>query len=202
MISAEHSDGCIEHVRKSVGAMILKERSALDIGVVKHLLGALRALGVKIPSDEEFLEFQTTTIGTMLYLPNGMDAEKRLFAAIHGLEHVSQFQKGEYEGDGGIKDGMEMAFLYLANGQARARLEQRANRAAWEVAHIALKKPLPKIEEACSFLEVGYLLSEDDKKLSRELAAQWLTEVRYGIADTVAGRSGIDYLKSVGVASG
>jgi len=189
MITAEQSDLYLEHVRKSVGGSLLQEKSALDIGFVKHMLNTLRALGVKIPSDEEFLEFQTTAIGPMLYLPSGLGPEKRLLAGVHGFEHVSQFQRGEYEDDAGIPEGFAMAFLYLSNGQARVRLEQRANRAAWEVAHIGLKKSLPTVEEVCGIFETGYFLSDDDKKLSKELALQWLTEVRYDIADTAAGRA-------------
>jgi hypothetical protein len=201
MISSENSDACLEHVRKIVGATILREKSLIDIGFVKHFLAVLRSLGVAIPSDEEFLELQTTTIGPMLYIPDGLPAERRLFVGIHGLEHASQFHKGEYEDKVGIREGLAMAFLYFTQGQARVRLEQRANRAAWEVLHIGLGVRLPTTEEACSFLETGYVLSENDRKLSKELAAQWLTEVKYNIADTTAGRAGIEFLKSAGIAT-
>lgn len=199
MITEQQSNDYVESLRLKMRGTLLRQDSPLDVGLIKSILDTLRSLGVKMPTDEEFLRVATTALGPLVYLPNGLTAEGRILAGTHALEHVDQFHWGEYHGAAGIRPGFDMAWLYLMTGQGRVRLEQRANRAMWEVAHIGLKKPLPTVDEACAFLESGYLLSEDDKKLSHELAASWLTEVGYGIADTAAGQEGIEYIRSSGL---
>lgn len=189
----------LDILARKTGGKLVKKQSAFEMEMIAKVFDLIRKAGVSVPSEEDFLNRYATTLGPLVYLPDGWDPMTRLLVGTHEFEHVAQWNHGEFESDLGIPGRLDFAWLYLTNGEARVRLEQRANRAYWEVAHIGLGLPLPEVSEACRFLEAGYALSGSDLELSKMLATTWLNEVRYQLVDTEAGAAGIDALRSVGI---
>ncbi len=185
-----------------VGGRLINRESSYEMGLIARLFDFLHELGMPLPTREEFLNGFATTLGPMVYMPSSWDPETKLLTLVHEAEHVRQWATGEFEDEEGIAGHFDMAFLYLTNGQARVRLEERAARAAGEFQHamVSSGRPrLPSIEEATRFLEASYALGPDDLQFAKDLATHWLTEVGYGLYDTTAGIEAIAIAKQQGI---
>lgn len=185
-----------------MGGRLVNRESAFEMNLVGQLFDFLHGVGFPLPTREEFLSNFATTLGPMVYIPSSWDPQTKLITLVHEAEHVRQWATGEFEDEAGIDGHFDMAFLYLFNGQARVRLEERAARAAGEFIHartLSGKPRLQSIDEATRFLEASYALGADDIQFSRDLAAHWLTEVNHGFYDTTAGRAAIEIAEQMGI---
>jgi len=179
---------------------VLDKAHAVEMQIVANVLDTVRLVaGASLPDAQTFMRDYATTIGPLVYLPDGWDAKTRIDVGTHEFEHVNQFWRGEYGGVGGFSAGPSFAYLYLMDEEVRVRAEQRAMRAQWEVRRVVFGEELPHPSTFATILEGGYALSDKGLKLARDLAEIWTTEVHYGRIDTAAGETAIRVLTAAGL---
>lgn len=179
---------------------VMSKTGAVEMEYVAKILDTIRIItGKPLPDAKTFMENCATTILVAVYMPDKWDPQTKIEIGTHEFTHVDQLWNGEFDGDEGFGSGFNFAYLYLADEQARIRAEQRAFRSQWEVAHLALGKPLPHPKDMATILEGGYALSPESLKLAEDLAEVWITEVHYGKVDTDTGAYAINLLKTLGV---
>lgn len=179
---------------------VLDKTHAVEMQIVANVLDTVRiATGGALPDAQTFMKDYATTIGPLVYLPEGWDPRTMIDVATHEFEHVNQFWRGEFGGSGGFGGGASFAYLYLMDEEVRVRAEQRAMRAQWEVRRAVFGEDLPPPNVFATILEQGYALSPKALRLSRDLAEVWTTEVHYGRVDTTAGEVAIRVLSSMGL---
>ena len=179
---------------------VIDKTSAVEMQIVANVLDTVRLVaGAKLPDATTFMQQYATTIGPLVYLPEGWSREMVVEVATHEFEHVTQFWRGEYgSGGGGFGAGPSFAYLYLMDEEVRVRAEQRALRAQWEMRRAVFGHELPHPSTFVEILERGYALSEKSLRLARDLAEVWTTEVHYGRVDTTAGEVAIRVLSAMG----
>ena len=179
---------------------VIDKTHAVEMQVVANVLDTVRLVaGAKLPDAQTFMRDYATTIGPLVYLPEGWDTKTLIEVGTHEFEHVNQFWRGEYGGSVGFGSGPSFAYLYLMDEEVRVRAEQRAMRAQWEVRRVAFGEELPHPSTFATILESGYALSDKGLKLARDLAEIWTTEVHYGRIDTAAGEAAIRVLTAAGL---
>ena len=179
---------------------VIDKTHAVEMQVVANVLDTVRLVaGVKLPDAQTFMRDYATTIGPLVYLPEGWDTKTLIEVGTHEFEHVNQFWRGEYGGSVGFAAGPSFAYLYLMDEEVRVRAEQRAMRAQWEVRHVVFGDEMPHPSTFATILESGYALSDKGLKLARDLAEIWTTEVHYGRVDTAAGEAAIRVLSAAGM---
>lgn len=179
---------------------VLDKAHAVEMQIVANVLDTVRLVaGASLPDAQTFMRDYATTIGPLVYLPDGWDAKTRIDVGTHEFEHVNQFWRGEYGGVGGFSAGPSFAYLYLMDEEVRVRAEQRAMRAQWEVRRVVFGEELPHPSTFATILEGGYALSDKGLKLARDLAEIWTTEVHYGRIDTAAGEAAVRVLTAAGL---
>lgn len=179
---------------------VLDKSQAVEMQIVASVLDVVRvATGQRLPDAQTFMRSYATTIGPLVYLPEGWDPRTLIDVGTHEFEHVNQFWRGEFGGSVGFGGGASFAYLYLMDEEVRVRAEQRAMRAQWEVRRVVFGEDLPHPSTFATILEQGYALSDKALTLSRDLAEIWTTEVHYGRIDTTAGDVAIRVLSSMGL---
>lgn len=163
MTNAE-ADALIAHLSRRFGAHVASKESSVEMQMLGAAFGVLRALGVDVPSAEEWPRY-ATTLGPIVYMPRVDDPLERVALFVHEIGHVWRFFHGKGEGQAGIGGGFEMAWLYLTQGEARVRYEVEAERGRVEFM-FAITGSVGDPRNAVGH---GYSLNEGEQRLSSDL---------------------------------
>lgn len=175
-------------------ARIIRKDMAIEMQLLAALFDGLRALGVQLPVGGDFLNHWATTLGPFIYMPPGLSPDDQIEVLAHEMQHVHQFWGGASQA--GLGGGLNMAFLYLVEPEARVRYEVDAYRTGLEV-QFARARALPGLEQLVMPLEGGYALGANEHELARDLLEVAATSVSKGVVTTEAGRAALDVLRHV-----
>jgi len=188
-ITPEIADAFVSAMCTQFHARVVRKSQAVEMQFLGALFDIARVVGINVPAGHDFARY-ATTIGPMIYLPDGLTPEQTVEIVTHELQHVEQFWKG----------GFGFAWLYLVEGEARVTYEAEAYAAGLAVS-LALGKPLPSLDDLALPLEGGYALAPEHVTLGRTLLEQQATSTALGIVTTKAGAAALQWLRSHGVVS-
>jgi hypothetical protein len=174
-------------------ARIIRKDMAIEMQILAAGFDVLRAAGVQVPVGGDFLDHYATTLGPLVYMPSSLTPDQQIEVLTHELEHVRQFWVGD--GQAALPNAFGMGWLYLTDGEARARFEAEAYRAALELAH-ARGAPVPSLDDLAYPLEGGYALDDGGRALARDLLEVAATSVAAGVVSTDAAREAIAWLRT------
>lgn len=188
-ITQEIADAFSSHMCSRFNARIVRKSTAVEMKIVGALFDIARVFSSTVPSGHQFERF-ATTIGPMIYLPDGLSPEDTVVIVTHECQHVQQFWK----------ENFGMMWLYLTEGEARVRYEAEAYGADLAV-RFALNDnfTLPALDDLALPLEGGYALSPAHIELGRSLLEQQATSVQVGFSTIEAGEEALKWLRSHGV---
>ena len=128
-----------------------------------------RTFGAAVPAGHVFATY-ATTLGPIIYLPEGLSPDEQIDIFTHEIEHVRQFWA----------HGFEFAWLYLTAPEARARYEAEAFTQQFKLRYARTGR-LPTLDEVSFPLEQGYALPPGDVALGLTSIEQWLTSIAAGL---------------------
>jgi hypothetical protein len=184
------AEAFMAHMATTFHARIVRRSDAIEIKIIGAALGIVRALGVPLPSEDEFVSRYATTLGPLIYLPD-VGPDETIEIVTHECQHVVQF----WQGGAGLPGQLGMTWLYLTAAEARVRYEAEAYRAGLEVAWRRAKQ-LPSLDALAMPLEGGYALGAGDVQLGRDLLEIAATSVQAGVVSTPAGRAAVAWLEA------
>lgn len=174
-------------------ATMLHKQNAFEMEIVATAMDILRRFGAQLPDRETFLNRFATTIGGLIYMPDGWTPWKQIEVLTHELQHVHQFFKHGL----GLPGGPGMWWLYISSPEARSRYEAEAMRAQVEVI-FAVTGEVPTLERLLEPLAESYALDQNAITLAGDLLEISCTSVKDGIVSTEAGKQAIEWLKKNG----
>lgn len=186
-ITQETADAFCSAMCSQFSARIARKSQAIEMKVVGTLFDLARLVGINVPAGHDFERF-ATTLGPMIYLPDGLTPEQTVEIVTHECQHVRQFWTR----------GFEFLWLYLVEPEARVRHEAEAYGAGLSVQH-ALTGTMPTLDDIVLPLEGGYSLAPEHVALGRLLLEQQATAIADGIVTTEAGSAALKWLRSHGV---
>ena len=183
--TAAEAEAFKAHLARRFGARVVRKEDAVEMRMLGAALEAIRGAGVPLPRFEDFLSQYATTIGSLVYLPSGLAPDAEMELVVHELTHVTQWQR----------EHLRYAFLYLAEGEARARYEAEAFAAAMEFGY-ARTRTLPSLGALAMPLEGGYALDAGDVQLARDLLEGYATTAQAGLVSSEVAREAIAWMRA------
>lgn len=165
-------------------AVVREKGDAIEMRAVATVFGVMNLFGVNVPTDEAFLRRFWTTLGPVVYAPEGhgqYDTHVRVLA--HEVTHVVQFWR----------DGVSFLVRYCTS-RGRAELEAEAERAAIEVWWL-LTGTLPPSIDALAITRHGYALDDSHAQLATDLLETAVVSVSQGVISTDVGLETLTWLK-------
>lgn len=165
-------------------AVMREKGDAIEMRAVATVFGVMSLFGVNVPTDEAFLRRFWTTLGPVIYAPEGhgqYDTHVRVLA--HEVTHVVQFWR----------DGVSFLVRYCTS-RGRAELEAEAERAAIEVWWL-LTGELPASLDALAITRHGYALDDSHAQLTQDLLETAVVSVSRGVISTDVGLETLTWLK-------
>lgn len=181
-------------------ATIIHKQAAVEMQAVAMTLEVMRRFGQNVPSADEFLNNFATTVGTLIYLPNGWSPDDQIEVLAHEFQHVKQFTDSHgFDTKGlGLPGGLAMWGLYITSDEARARYEVEAYRVGLEV-HYYRTGQIPTLDQLAAPLRNSYAISPEQAAFAQDLLETATTSVTAGLVSTDVGRVTIDWLKANGL---
>jgi hypothetical protein len=178
--TAAEADAFTRAMATAFHARVVRKSMAIEMQVLAQVLQL-----AQVADAGEFLEQFATTLGPFIYLPDHLTPDATIATMAHECQHVAQFWR----------DGLGMAWLYLAEPEARVRYEAEGYRAGLEVAY-ARGAPLPPFAALAQPLEHGYALAPEHVALGRDLLEIAATSVLAGVVSTSAGHAALNWLRA------
>jgi hypothetical protein len=175
-------------------ARVVRKSMAVEMTMAAAAFDVLKALRVGVPSGADFLEHYTTTLGPIVYLQDGLSPDAQIEVLTHEMQHVWQFWGGA--GQAAVPGGVGFAFLYLAEPEARVRLEADAYRAGLEVRYRRTQQ-MPSLDALVWPLEGGYALDAAHVQLGRSILEMGGTSLHRGRVSTMAGKVALECLAQI-----
>jgi hypothetical protein len=170
------------------GATILPKEDAVEMKAIAWGMDLGRGFGATgLASGASFMSDYTTTLGTNIYMPKSHREDYADFIAIltHECQHVLQFKES----------GVEFAWLYLAEPEARARYEADAYAAGLALAkwmHGSL--PADPISGIVAGLVRGYSLRQADAELAEDMLKSHFVSLKNDMIMSKSAREAIKFL--------
>lgn len=183
-----------QHMTALYGATLIHKQDAIEMQWLAKGFDVARMLGAQVPSSNDFLEHTATTIGTLIYMPDGWSPEERVIVLAHECAHVAQFTRGM----GRLSGGPGMWWLYLVEPEARVTYEADAYASDLTVQY-ALNGVLSDLDSLMMPLEGGYMLGQKERDLGRALIEQAATSVVNGAGNFSAGNAAVEWLRVRGL---
>ena len=166
-------------------AIVREKTDAIEMRAIASAFGVISLFGVNVPTDDVFMRRYWTTLGPVIYAPQGHDSlEAHVRVIAHELTHVVQFWR---EGIGFI--------VRYGTSRGRAELEAEAERAAIEVWWL-LAGSLPVDLDALVITRHGYALDESHARLTQDLLETAAVSVSRGVISTDVGLEVLAWLKA------
>lgn len=182
--TGEHLFALAVYLLARFNAVVREKGDAIEMRAVATVFGVMSLFGVNVPSDDTFMRRYWTTLGPVIYAPEGhgqYDTHVRVLA--HEVTHVVQFWR----------DGVSFLVRYCTS-KGRAELEAEAERAAIEVWWL-LTGTLPPLIDALAVTRHGYALDDSHARLTQDLLETACTSVAQGVLSTDVGIETWTWLK-------
>lgn len=198
MIDQLSADAFASYMSRRFGCTILRKNDRIEARMVAGLFGIAHEIVPGMLDADEFMR-SATTIGTLIYLPDGLTPQQQIEVITHECQHVHQFT---HQGAStGISGGAGMWWLYLSEPEARLRYEVESQAAGIEVTHRMLGT-VPALNALSLPLERGYMLDgEQTEHGKRLLESRVTTLIATGKASTEAGIAACEWLERMGLAA-
>jgi hypothetical protein len=184
--TAEEAQQYVQHMARSFGCRIVDRDDAVEWQALRSALLAATKLELGKGIDIEDLAGKFSfTLGLLVYLRPGMTPDETIETVTHECEHVHQFKAG---------GGLQQAYLYVAEGEARARYEAYAYAAGDEIAWARFRRR-PNPSGFSPLDGLAYMLTGPQKKFAESILKVRAAQTVRGIVKSVAAKEGIAYLK-------
>jgi hypothetical protein len=160
-------------------ARIVRQSDAIELRLFRAVLGIL-----SIPDVTQDLSRRSLTVGSWVYLQDGLSPDQEIRTVTHELVHVAQW----------ARDGLEFAYFYFTSGEQRVAYEVESMRAAAELEY-ARTKAMPSLDQLVEPLTHGHVLGKTDLELARDLLESGATSIAEGLVSTPQAQAGIDILR-------
>jgi len=195
-ITQVDADAFAAHMCRRFGALILRKSERSEAQIVANFFELIHSFKPDFMSGDDFMR-AATTIGTWIYLPDGLSPEQQIELLTHEMQHVVQFAKGGAHT--GLAGGLGMWWLYTSQTEARLRYEIEALAAGYEVA-FRRHGTIPSLESIAIPLEGGYLFTSEQIAHARRLLESRITSlVATSKASTEAGQAAVEWLERMGL---
>lgn len=174
----------VDHILARFYAVTRSKGSAFEMTAVAAVFGVAALFGAGVPTTEAFLRRYWTTLGPVVYYPEGSVLADSLRVLLHEMQHVVQFWR----------DPLDYVRRYLTS-TGRAELEAEAERAACEGWWI-LTGELPADMGSVDITRHGYALDDGHADLTRDLLEQAATSVRAGVISTDVGLAVLAWVRA------
>lgn len=176
------------HMTTKFGAKLIPKESAFEMEAIAYGMDLGRFAGMTgLSSREDFMKLITTTIGTNIYMAaqHRNDPLSLIEVLTHECQHVLQFKES----------GINFAWLYLAEGEARVKYEVDAY-AAGVAMHRWLTGGVPEgtIAGTVNSLANVYHLRQADLDLAEKMLQSHMASLKAGVVMSASAREGIDFL--------
>lgn len=178
------ADRYLRHMASHFNCRIVTRDDAVEWQMLRAAIKTATAVVGSIDIEKLAGKF-SFTLGPLVYLRPGMTPDNTIETATHECEHVHQFNDG----------GLPHAFLYVTEGEARARYEAYAYAAGDEIAWARFRrKPDPA---GFSPLDgAAYMLKSGHKKFARRILQVRAAQTVRGVVKSIAAKEGIAFLKA------
>lgn len=177
----KEAEAFASYMSRHFGAHLVDSNSPI-IDLIGIILGLATQKMVDI---DKFMMRHAVTIGSFIYLPDGLNPDQIIYVVTHECEHVHQF----------YQDKLGFTWLYLSEPEMRTHYEADAYGAEYEL-RFARTNALPDLATMVWPLEVPmYLLGKDEIEFGRQLFAVRGTQIAAKVFVSHAGRAAIKYLK-------
>ena len=172
---------------------VIRKNAAFEMQALGAAFDIAKRFGAQVPSGDDFLKRYATTIGGLVYMPDGWTPEQQIDVLTHECQHVHQF----YVHGLGLPGGPGMWWLYLTEPEARVRYECEAIRSQMELRyHLTGNVGAHTLDQLVMPLEGGYALGQQHLALARDLLDIAATSVLSGVVSTEAGKAAIEWMKT------
>jgi len=176
------------HMCAKFGATVREKENATEMQAIAWGMDLGKFVGVTgLASSAEFMTRYTTTLGTNIYMPKGHRENPLTFIEVltHECQHVAQFKES----------GIEFAWLYLSEAEARVKYEVDAYAAGVAINQwLTGKIPTDTAEWIVSSLVSGYHLRQEDAELAEKLLKSHLVSLKNGVIMSKSGREALAFL--------
>lgn len=172
------------------GASIHPKEDAFEMKAIAWGMDLGRGFGVGgLASGSDFMTRYTTTIGTAIYMPKPVRENPIEFISTltHECQHVLQFKES----------GIEFAWLYLAEAEARVKYEADAYAAGLALFQwLSGVLPSGAIEGVVASLVNGYHLRPADAELAEDMLKSHFASLKNGVVMSRSAREAIKFLSA------
>ena len=190
MVLHEMVKGFSNHMLSKFGATLVPKEDSLEMKAIAIGMDLGNFIGMGgLASSESFMTRYTTTLGTNIYMPKAHREDLLLFLEIltHECQHVIQFKES----------GVEFAWLYLSEPEARVKYEADAYAAGMAVTQwLTGSVPLEMAEWVVKSLVEGYHLRREDAELAADLIKSHMVSLTNGMVMSRSAREAISYLEA------
>ena len=182
--TAEQASAFTEAMASQFGARIVRRSDAIEYAMIK---AAVLELTRGLVDIEKYLSTYSFSLGPLVYLADAHadEPDRRMEIVTHECEHVRQF----------FDEKLTFAFLYLTEGEARAKYEAEAYASQLEF-RLARGGSLPTEAELCAPIHTAaYRLDEAQKRLADHILAVRATQAVKGIYVGTCSKFAIAWLK-------
>lgn len=156
--------------------LVREKGDAVEMQAIAKVFGLANFLGLNLPTEGEFLTRFWTTLGPIIYAPQGhQDLAVHWRVLFHELMHAVQFWADPVS-----------YVLHYATDAGRAEIEARSERAAIEGEWV-LCGTLPPTLDALRVTRHGYGFGDGHVDLTQDLLETAATSVHVGILSTDVG---------------
>jgi len=159
-------------------ARIVRQSDAIELRLFRSVLGIL-----SIPDVTTELNRRSLTVGSWVYLQDGLSPDQEIRTVTHELVHVQQW----------ARDGLDFAYFYFTSGEKRVAYEVEAMRAAGELDY-ARTKVMPSLDQLVEPLTHSHVLGKADLDLARDLLESGATSIAEGLVSAPQAYAGIEIL--------